>query len=57
MSLDIFPLYVTQSTIPYSDNTLAHDTSKLGFNPRLVTFLLVDGALDVLLCYELLHMT
>ena len=56
MALDIAPQHVIQSTIPFSDSVLAHDTCDLVFNSRLITFLLVDGALDVLLCYQRLCM-
>ena len=56
LSLEIVPWYVTQSTTPHCDSALSHDACDLGFNYRFVTLLLVDGALDVILCYEILSM-
>lgn len=45
-----------QSSTSYNDDALVHGTCELGFNPRPVTLLLVDGAIDALLGCELLLM-
>ena len=54
--LGFAPWSALQSSTSYSDSALLHGTYELGFNPRPVTLLLVDGAIDVLLGYELLLM-